>query len=138
MQIFRTLIWILVTAILVGFLFMNWGEPVPVRFWPVEDGYVRFEWPVGIVALFFFFLGLLPMWMVHRGAKWRLNRRIASLENTVRATSAPPPTPPAAVAAPPPPPPAPVAEPEPEPEPDPAPPASEDDSPLSPPPMTKP
>ena len=41
-----------------------------------------------------FLIGLLPMWLLHKGARWRLNRRIANLENTVRATTA---TQPAAV-----------------------------------------
>ena len=87
MQVIRTVVWIVVTAILVAFLFMNWGEPVAVNYWPIETGYVHFEWPVGVVALFFFFLGLLPMWLLARAGRWRLHRRINSLENTVRANS---------------------------------------------------
>jgi uncharacterized integral membrane protein len=87
MQIFRTVLWILVTAILVAFIAMNWTK-VPVNLWPLDNGsYLHFEWPVGIVALLFFALGALPMWLYARTAKWRLNRRIASLENSVRATS---------------------------------------------------
>ncbi|MET1754597.1 LapA family protein [Novosphingobium sp. RD2P27] len=90
MQIIRTIVWIILTAILVAFIAMNWTK-VPVNFWPLDGGnYVHFEWPVGIVALVFFLLGAVPMWLVHRTGKWRLKRRIHSLENTMLATSSAP------------------------------------------------
>lgn len=87
MQIVRTVVWVLITAMLVAFMAMNWDR-APVNFWPLEDSYLRFEWPVGIIALFFFLLGLVPMWLAHRAGRWRLNRRISALENSVRATAA--------------------------------------------------
>ncbi|MCB2075599.1 MAG: LapA family protein [Novosphingobium sp.] len=87
MQIARTVVWIVITAILVSFIAMNW-ERAPVNFWPLEDSYLRFEWPVGVIALLFFLLGLVPMWLLHRAGRWRLNRRISALENSVRATAA--------------------------------------------------
>ena len=87
MQIVRTVVWVLITAMLVAFMAMNWDR-APVNFWPLEDSYLRFEWPVGIIALFFFLLGLVPMWLLHRAGRWRLNRRISALENSVRATAA--------------------------------------------------
>lgn len=90
MQVIRTAVWIVITAILVAFIAMNW-ERAPVNFWPLQDSYLHFEWPVGIIALFFFLLGLVPMWLLHRAGLWRLNRRISALENTVRVTSAAPP-----------------------------------------------
>jgi uncharacterized integral membrane protein len=91
MQIIRTILWVIVTAMLVAFIAMNWTK-VPVNIWPLEDGnYLHFEWPVGIVALLFFALGALPMWVVHRAGRWRLKRRIHSLESTVQATAAPAP-----------------------------------------------
>ena len=89
MQILRTVAWIVVTAILVAFIAMNWTK-VPVNFWPLDDGnYVHFEWPVGVVALVFFLLGLVPVWLYLRAKSWRLQRRIASLENSLRASSLP-------------------------------------------------
>lgn len=89
MQILRTVAWIVITAILVAFIAMNWTK-VPVNFWPLDDGnYVHFEWPVGVVALVFFLLGLVPVWLYLRATRWRLHRRIASLENSLRATSLP-------------------------------------------------
>jgi putative membrane protein len=92
MQIIRTVIWIAITALLVMFIAMNW-ERAPVNFWPLETGYLHFEWPVGVIALVFFLLGLLPMWLLHRAGKWRLNRRISMLESNVRTAAAAPPPP---------------------------------------------
>jgi uncharacterized integral membrane protein len=87
MQIVRTIVWVLVTIILVAFIAINW-EQVPVNFWPLEDGtYLHFNWPVGFVAIVFFLLGLLPMWLLHKGTKWRFNRRISALENSVRSAT---------------------------------------------------
>lgn len=87
MQVIRTISWIVATALLVAFIAMNWTK-VPVNFWPMSDGnYIHFEWPVGIVALLFFGLGMLPVWLYLRAVRWRLNRRIAALENSLRATS---------------------------------------------------
>ena len=92
MQLVRTLIWIVVTIILVAFVAMNW-EKAPVNFWPLEDTYLHFEWPIGFIALVFFVLGVLPMWLVLRATRWRLERRIQSLESSLRAAAAvsPPP-----------------------------------------------
>jgi len=89
MRAIRTLAWVVITAILVAFMAINWGK-VPVNFWPVEGGYLHFEWPVGLIALFFFLLGLLPMWVLHKGRRWQMKRRISALEHSVRAVSAPP------------------------------------------------
>ena len=89
MQIVRTVLWIAITAILVAFIAMNWAR-VPVNFWPLDDAnYVHFEWPVGVVALVFFVLGMAPVWLYLRAMRWRFQRRIASLENSLRANSVP-------------------------------------------------
>ena len=34
-----------------------------------------------------FLLGLVPMWLIHRAAKWRMARRISALETSVRAAT---------------------------------------------------
>jgi len=87
MAIVRTLIWVLVTAILVLFAVNNW-TPVEVNLW---QGLVL-ETKLPALVTLAFLLGLVPMWAVHRAAKWRLNRRIASLQaNTVQPVVAPPP-----------------------------------------------
>ncbi|MEJ5978397.1 LapA family protein [Novosphingobium sp. PS1R-30] len=90
MQLIRTLIWIVATVVLVAFIAMNW-ERAPVNIWPLASGYVYFQWPVGVIALVFFVLGALPMWLYHRAGKWRWQRRVAALENSVRATTIQPP-----------------------------------------------
>ena len=93
MQIIRTIVWVLLAVILVAFIAINW-EKVPVNFWPLDHGtYLHFEWPVGFVALVSFLLGLTPMWLFSKAGKWRLNRRINALENSVRANTVPPPLP---------------------------------------------
>jgi uncharacterized integral membrane protein len=87
MQVIRTIVWVFLTVVLVAFVAINW-EPVDVNFWPLDDGsYLHFRWPVGFVALVFFFLGLTPMWLLAKAGKWRLRRQISALENTVRATT---------------------------------------------------
>jgi uncharacterized integral membrane protein len=86
MNIIRTLTWILITALLVAFMAMNWGK-APVNIWPSGDTFLHFDWPVGFIAFVFFLLGLVPMWLFHRAARWQLKRRIASLENTARTSA---------------------------------------------------
>lgn len=91
MQVIRTLIWIAVAAVWLAFLVLNWGEPAQVIVWPLEATYLQFAWPVSVIALVFFLLGSVPMWLYYRAARWRWQRRIASLENSLRATTAQPP-----------------------------------------------
>lgn len=86
MQIMRTLIWILVTVFVAVFVLINYGEPQRVKFWPSADP-VGFDWPVGVIALVFWLLGVVPFWLYHRGVKWSLNRRIRSLENSIKSNA---------------------------------------------------
>jgi hypothetical protein len=90
-QIIRTLIWIVVTAVWVAFMVLNWSHKAPVIIWPLENNNLQFDWPVGFIALVFFVLGFLPMWLYHRAGKWRWQRRVSALENSVRTAAAPPP-----------------------------------------------
>lgn len=88
MKYVRTVAWMILTAFVAIFLAMNWGDPVDVRIWPSTDGNnFLFEWPVGIVALVFFLLGLIPTWLYHRGMRWRLERRISALETAARSNA---------------------------------------------------
>ena len=90
MQVIRTIGWVVFTAILVGFVVMNWGQKVPVNFWPQDDGApLHFDWPVAVVALAFLLLGATPMWLYQRAVRWSLTRRINALENSLRALSMP-------------------------------------------------
>ncbi len=85
MNVVRTALWIIITALVVGFVVLNWGAPQQVKIWPGSTGNdFLFEWPVGFMALVFFLAGFIPTWLYHRGVKWGLNRRIAALENAAR------------------------------------------------------
>lgn len=88
MQVVRTIFWVLLALAVVGFVVMNWGLPQDVIFWPgtVNNPYLV-EWPVGFIALVFFMVGFIPMWLYHRGTKWRLTRRIKTLENAAKAAA---------------------------------------------------
>jgi len=86
MQIIRTAVWVLVLVALALFSFNNWN-PVEVKIW---EGLI-FETKLPALVLFSFLLGLLPMWLLSKAGKWRLNRRINALENSVLANSPAPP-----------------------------------------------
>ena len=75
MQFVRTLLWVLILVGLLVFSFFNW-RPVEVTIW--EN--LVLETKVSALVIVSFLLGLLPMWLLHRGASWRLKRRISSLE----------------------------------------------------------
>ena len=99
MNAVRTIGWIIVTAIVVAFVSANYGEPQEVRFWFGDKAPVV-DWPVGVIALVFFVLGLAPMWLVHRAAKWQWQRRVIALEAAARVPTPAPAAPPAQAAAP--------------------------------------
>ena len=84
MQIVRTIFWIVLVAAIAAFVGYNWGEKVPVKFWPLNDAPAVLDWPVGFIALFFFALGFVPTWLVGRANRWRLQRRIKSLEKAIK------------------------------------------------------
>ena len=86
MQFIRTVVWVVIAIVMVAFIAINW-TPVKVNIWPLQDGYLFLEWPVGFIALVSFLMGLLPMWLLSKAGKWRLRRQISALENTVRATA---------------------------------------------------
>ncbi|MFM5886439.1 MAG: DUF1049 domain-containing protein [Novosphingobium sp.] len=87
MQIIRTIVWVLVLVALLLFSLNNW-QVVSVKIW--EGLILDTKLPVLVMASFL--LGLLPMWLLHKGTKWRANRRISALENSVRAASVSTPT----------------------------------------------
>ena len=93
MAIVRTIIWVLVTIVLVLFTINNW-QPVEVRIWST----LLLETKLPALVILAFLLGLVPMWLVHRASLWRQRRRIAYLENAAAhatpASEIPPPAPP--------------------------------------------
>ena len=86
MQIVRTIFWVLLFAGLMIFSIFNWN-PVEVSIW---SGFVL-ETKVPALVIVSFLLGMIPTWLLHRGTKWRLDRRIKHLENATRAAAVTPP-----------------------------------------------
>ena len=76
----------MLAVFVVIFVMLNYGEPQRVRIWVSEDP-VGFDWPVGIIALVFGLLGVIPTWLYHRSIKWSLGRRIRSLENSIKSSA---------------------------------------------------
>lgn len=83
MQIIRAIIWVAVFAILLVFTANNW-RPVEVKVW---EGLIL-ETKIPALVIVAFLLGLLPMWLLHRGRTWQLNRRISGLESAARSAAA--------------------------------------------------
>ncbi|GAA4643539.1 hypothetical protein GCM10023115_14990 [Pontixanthobacter gangjinensis] len=83
MQIVRTILWVLLLVAFVGFTFGNMDKDAEVRIW---FGYV-WNTKIPAVVVLSFLLGMIPTWLLHRGTKWRLTRRIKTLENAVQATA---------------------------------------------------
>lgn len=83
MRIIRSIVWIVLLAALLVFTTNNW-RPVEVKVW---EGLVL-ETKIPALAIIAFIAGLLPMWLMHRGRVWRLQRRIGALENAARSAAA--------------------------------------------------
>ena len=83
MHIVRTLVWVLILIGIIAFTFGNFDRETDVRIWP---GLV-WDTRVPAIVIVSFVLGLIPMWIYHRGVKWSLNRRIRSLESAVKSNA---------------------------------------------------
>ena len=71
MGIVRTVIWVLLTAVLVIFAMANW-IPITVNIWPGQV--LDTKLPVLILAAFL--IGSVPLWIALRAARWSLKRRL--------------------------------------------------------------
>jgi len=78
----RTIIWVLAALGFLVFAIYNW-QPVELRLWQN----LVLETKVPVLALLAFTAGFLPMWAVHRSMIWSMNRRIRTLENSLRNTA---------------------------------------------------
>lgn len=83
MQIVRTIVWVVLLIAFLLFAINNW-RPLEVKIW---EGLIL-ETKVPAMVVLSFLLGLVPMWLFHRGATWRLTRRIHALENAARTATA--------------------------------------------------
>ena len=97
MNVIRTAVLVVLLVILLLFSLNNWN-PVEVKIW---DG-LLLETRIPVLVAASFLLGLVPMWLLHRAAQWRLKRRIGNLESSVRAASVPAANAPVVAATPPP------------------------------------
>lgn len=86
MQFIKTLFWVILAVILVVFAVNNWS-PTSVLIW--QD--VRIDTKLPVLVIGAFLLGFVPLWIVHRTARWRLTRRIKTLEAAARPAPAPAP-----------------------------------------------
>ena len=82
MQIVRTILWVMLACAIMLFSFLNWTS-VEVTLW---DG-LLVETKVPALVILAFILGIFPMWLYHRSVKWGLNRRIRSLENSIKSAA---------------------------------------------------
>ncbi|WP_225206869.1 DUF1049 domain-containing protein [Novosphingobium huizhouense] len=83
MKVLRSIIWVLAIAVLVAFTVANW-VPVEVRIW---QGLVL-DTKLPALVIFAFLAGLVPTWLVYRATRWRLAKRIATLEANLSAPTA--------------------------------------------------
>jgi len=85
MRIIRTIIWTVLVLVLLVFSWANWDTRVAIVIW--ED--LVLDTNVPALAITSFLLGLLPVWLLLRGTRWQLRRRINSLETAVRSAVGP-------------------------------------------------
>ena len=88
MQFIKTLFWVVLAVVLVVFAANNWS-PTSVLIW--EDLRIDTKLPVLVIGAFL--IGFLPLYLIYRTTKWRLRRRIRSLEASQAAAAMPAPTP---------------------------------------------
>ncbi|WP_052761774.1 LapA family protein [Aurantiacibacter luteus] len=86
MQIVKTVIWVLLLVALLLFSLANWDPTVTVRIW---DGIVV-DTKIPAIVIVSFLIGFVPMWLFYRGTRWRLQRKVASLENAARTAAVTP------------------------------------------------
>ena len=75
MQFLKTLLWVVVAALLTILGSRNWHD-VTLNLW----GDIQADIKVPVLILFVFLLGFLPMYFVHRGRIWSYKRRVEAFE----------------------------------------------------------
>ena len=82
MKVLRTIIWVLASLGFLVFARYNW-QPVELKLW--QDLVWETRLPVPLVIAFA--VGFLPLWAVYRSIIWSLNRRVRTLENSLKNTA---------------------------------------------------
>jgi len=75
MQFLKTLVWVVVAALLTILGSRNWHD-VTLNLW----GDIQADIKVPILILAVFLLGFLPMYFIHRGRIWSYRRRVEAFE----------------------------------------------------------
>lgn len=90
MQVLRTIVWVTLVILVLLFILFNVGNYADLNVWPEvgAEPPVIVSGPMWAFSLGFILLGFVPMWLLSRAQIWRLKRRLASLENSLRAASA--------------------------------------------------
>lgn len=84
MQIVRTIVWFVVLFVLLAFSFFNW-KPVEVQIWPT----LVMETKLPALVIIAFLAGFVPMWMIHRTNRWRMQRKLSAMETATARMAAP-------------------------------------------------
>jgi lipopolysaccharide assembly protein A len=83
MSFLKTLFWVILLIGFAIFAVNNW-QPVSMKLW--NGLWLDSKLPAVIAASFL--IGFLPLWFWHRSVRYRLNRRIATLESGARTMAA--------------------------------------------------
>lgn len=84
MQLIRTVVWVVLLIALLLFSINNWTT-VDVKIW---EGLIL-ETKLPALVLLAFLLGLVPMWLLSKAARWRMKRQISTLQNAAQISAAP-------------------------------------------------
>lgn len=90
MQFLRTAIWVVLAVAIALFAKANWyiapsySGRVPVKL--IGDAILEVRLPLLIVGAFL--LGLVPMWLIARVNRWRMERRLHTTEQALAANAA--------------------------------------------------
>ena len=87
MQFIKILLWVL---LLVGSFIFWWSNEARTT---LDIGAAVVEARTSTFVLLAFLVGFLPTWLLLRGSRWRLMRRIRTLETAARPAPVPAPTP---------------------------------------------
>lgn len=79
MQVFKTVIWVIVAVLLTIFALANY-TPVEVQVWP---GWAA-DTNLSFVILVSFLAGFVPPFLIAVGNRWRLSRRLKQQEETIQ------------------------------------------------------
>jgi lipopolysaccharide assembly protein A len=79
MSFLKTLLWVIVLVGFVVFAVNNW-QPISIRLW----GGLWLDTKLPALLAVSFLLGYVPLYLWHKTQKFRLSRKIATLESSAR------------------------------------------------------